>query len=64
MKKFFLAAVGLSMMASCSQPAAVENTGLKGIRFAYVRMILLQSQYDYFQELADELQCGRARDRG
>jgi len=56
MKKFFLAAVGLSMMASCSQPAAVENTQ-KGIRLAYVRIDSLQSQYTYFQELANELQA-------
>ena len=56
MKKFFLAAVGLSMMASCSQPAAVENTE-KGIRLAYVRIDSMQSQYNYFQELADELQA-------
>ena len=56
MKKFFLAAVGLSIMASCSQPAAVENTQ-KGIRLAYVRIDSLQSQYTYFQELADELQA-------
>ena len=56
MKKFFVAAVGLSMMASCSQPAAVENTQ-KGIRLAYVRIDSLQSQYTYFQELADELQA-------
>ena len=56
MKKFFLAAVCLSMMASCSQPAAVENTE-KGIRLAYVRIDSMQSQYNYFQELADELQA-------
>jgi len=56
MKKFFLAAVGLSMMASCSQPAAVENTD-QGIRLAYVRIDSMQSQYNYFQELADELQA-------
>ena len=56
MKKFFLAAVGLSMMASCSQPAAVENTE-KGIRLAYVRIDSMQSQYNYFQELADELRA-------
>jgi len=56
MKKFFLAAIGLSMMASCSQPAAVENTE-KGIRLAYVRIDSMQSQYNYFQELADELQA-------
>ena len=56
MKKFFLAAVGLSMMASCTQPAAVENTE-KGIRLAYVRIDSMQSQYNYFQELADELQA-------
>ena len=56
MKKFFLAAVGLSMIASCSQPAAVENTE-KGIRLAYVRIDSMQSQYNYFQELADELQA-------
>jgi len=56
MKKFFLAAVGLSMMASCSQPAAVENTET-GIRLAYVRIDSMQSQYNYFQELADELQA-------
>ena len=56
MKKFFLAAVGLSMMASCSQPAPVENTD-KGIRLAYVRIDSMQSQYNYFQELADELQA-------
>lgn len=54
MKKFFLAAVGLSMMASCSQPAAVENTD-SGIRLAYVRIDSLQSQYQYFEELALEL---------
>jgi outer membrane protein len=54
MKKFFLAAVGLSMMASCSQPAAVENTQ-QGIRLAYVRIDSLQSQYEYFEELALEL---------
>jgi len=51
-----LAAVGLSMMASCSQPTAVENTE-KGIRLAYVRIDSMQSQYNYFQELADELQA-------
>jgi len=56
MKKFFLAAIGLSMMASCSQPAAVENTD-QGIRLAYVRIDSMQSQYNYFQELADELQA-------
>lgn len=44
------------MMASCSQPAAVENTE-KGIRLAYVRIDSMQSQYNYFQELADELQA-------
>lgn len=44
------------MMASCSQPAAVENTQ-KGIRLAYVRIDSMQSQYNYFQELADELQA-------
>lgn len=54
MKKFLLAAVGLSMMASCSQPAAVENTD-SGIRLAYVRIDSLQSQYEYFEELALEL---------
>lgn len=54
MKKFFLAAVGLSMMASCSQPTAVENTD-SGIRLAYVRIDSLQSQYEYFEELALEL---------
>jgi len=54
MKKFFLAAVGLSMMASCSQPAAVKNTD-SGIRLAYVRIDSLQSQYEYFEELALEL---------
>ena len=54
MKKFFLAAVGLSMMASCSQPAAVENTD-SGIRLAYVRIDSLQSQYEYFEEVALEL---------
>ena len=54
MKKFFLAAVGLSIMASCSQPAAVENTD-SGIRLAYVRIDSLQSQYEYFEELALEL---------
>jgi len=54
MKKFFLAAVGLSMMASCSQPAAVENTE-SGIRLAYVRIDSLQRQYEYFEELALEL---------
>ena len=53
MKKFFLAAVGLSMMASCSQPAAIENTD-SGIRLAYVRIDSLQSQYEYFEELALE----------
>ena len=56
MKKFFLAAIGLSLLASCSQPAAVENTQ-KGIRLAYVRIDSLQSQYTYFQELANELQA-------
>ena len=56
MKKFFVAAIGLSLLASCSQPAAVENTQ-KGIRLAYVRIDSLQSQYTYFQELADELQA-------
>jgi outer membrane protein len=54
MKKFFLAAVGLSMMASCSQPSAVENTA-SGMRLAYVRIDSLQSQYHYFEELALEL---------
>lgn len=54
MKKFLLAAVGLSMMASCSQPAAVENTA-NGVRLAYVRIDSLQSQYHYFEELAQEL---------
>jgi outer membrane protein len=54
MKKFFLAAVGLSIMASCSQPAAIENTD-SGIRLAYVRIDSLQSQYEYFEELALEL---------
>jgi len=47
MKKFFLAAIGLSMLASCQQPAAVENTE-KGIRLAYVRIDSLQSQYNYW----------------
>ena len=56
MKKFFLAAIGLSMLASCQQPAAVENTE-KGIRLAYVRIDSLQSQYNYFQELVSELQA-------
>ena len=49
-----MAAIGLSMMASCSQPAAVENTD-SGIRLAYVRIDSLQSQYEYFEELALEL---------
>ena len=57
MKKFFLAAIGLSMLASCQQqPTAVENTE-KGIRLAYVRIDSLQSQYNYFQELVGELQA-------
>ena len=56
MKKFFVAAIGLSLLASCSQPTAVENTQ-KGIRLAYVRIDSLQSQYTYFQELANELQA-------
>ena len=57
MKKFFLAAIGLSMLASCQQqPSAVENTE-KGIRLAYVRIDSLQSQYNYFQELVGELQA-------
>ena len=54
MKKFFLTAVGVSMTASCSQPAAIENTD-SGIRLAYVRIDSLQSQYEYFEELALEL---------
>ena len=54
MKKFFLAAVGLSIIASCSQPSAVENTA-SGMRLAYVRIDSLQSQYHYFEELALEL---------
>ena len=54
MTKFLLAAVGLSTMASCSQPATVENTE-SGIRLAYVRIDSLQSQYEYFEELALEL---------
>ena len=54
MKKFFLAAACLSIMASCSQPSAVENTE-SGIRLAYVRIDSLQSQYEYFEELALEL---------
>ncbi len=54
MKKFFLAAIGLSMMASCSQPTPVENTA-NGMRLAYVRIDSLQSQYHYFEELALEL---------
>ena len=41
-------------MASCSQPAEVENTE-SGIRLAYVRIDSLQSQYGYFEELALEL---------
>ena len=44
------------MLASCQQPAAVENTE-KGIRLAYVRIDSLQSQYNYFQELVSELQA-------
>ena len=52
-----MAAIGLSMLASCQQqPAAVENTE-KGIRLAYVRIDSLQSQYNYFQELVGELQA-------
>ena len=54
MKKFFLAALGLSIMAACSQPTAVENTA-SGMRLAYVRIDSLQSQYHYFEELAQEL---------
>ena len=54
MKKFFLAAACLSIMAGCSQPSAVENTE-SGIRLAYVRIDSLQSQYEYFEELALEL---------
>ena len=54
MKKFFLAAIGLYMMASCSQPTPVENTA-NGMRLAYVRIDSLQSQYHYFEELALEL---------
>ncbi len=58
-----MAAVGLSIMASCSQPASVENTEKaiptgntdKGIRLAYVRIDSMQNQYNYFQELAEEL---------
>lgn len=57
MKKFFMASIGLSMLASCQQqPTAVENTE-KGIRLAYVRIDSLQSQYNYFQELVGELQA-------
>jgi len=63
MKKLFLAAIGLSILASCSQSSAVENTekGIppgntdKGIRLAYVRIDSMQNQYNYFQELAKEL---------
>ena len=52
-----MAAIGLSMLASCQQqPSAVENTE-KGIRLAYVRIDSLQSQYNYFQELVGELQA-------
>ena len=52
-----MAAIGLSMLASCQQqPTAVENTE-KGIRLAYVRIDSLQSQYNYFQELVGELQA-------
>ena len=54
MKKFFLTAVGVFMTASCSQPPAIENTD-SGIRLAYVRIDSLQSQYEYFEELALEL---------
>ena len=57
MKKFFMAAIGLSMLASCQQqPTAVENTE-KGISLAYVRIDSLQSQYNYFQEFVGELQA-------
>ena len=52
-----MAAIGLSMLASCQQqPTAVENTE-KGIRLAYVSIDSLQSQYNYFQELVGELQA-------
>ena len=54
MKKFFLAALGLSIMAACSQPTTLENTA-SGMRLAYVRIDSLQSQYHYFEELAQEL---------
>ena len=36
-EKVFLAAIGLSMMASCSQPTPVENTA-NGMRSVYVRI--------------------------
>ena len=54
MKKFFLASIVLSITAACSQPTAVENTA-SGMRLAYVRIDSLQSQYHYFEELAQEL---------
>ena len=57
MKRIITAIAAVALMASCTQPASIESGTDKGIRLAYVRIDSLQSQYNYFQELVEELQA-------
>jgi outer membrane protein len=57
MKRIITAIAAVALMASCTQPDSMESSTDKGIRLAYVRIDSLQSQYNYFQELVEELQA-------
>jgi outer membrane protein len=53
MKKFIIAALAVASLASCNN--ATTGGTSEGIRLAYVRIDSLTSQYQYFQELGQEL---------
>ena len=57
MKRIITAIAAVALLGSCAQPATIETSTDKGVRLAYVRIDSLQSQYDYFQELVEELQA-------
>ena len=57
MKRIITAIAAVALLGSCTQPATIETSTDKGVRLAYVRIDSLQSQYDYFQELVEELQA-------
>ena len=54
MKKLLLITFGIAVLGSCKNPNSADPVA-PGLNIGFVRMDTLQDNYDYFQELVEEL---------